>query len=272
MKSTSKISSLAALLVLLGASGCGSHAPAKSDGALLTSVAQTAEAQFPIYATAIPAQPSDTPSPVPTSTIAIFPTLTPYNTVAYAPTSSPCNDAAYVADVTFPDNSVVAPSASFNKTWSIRNSGTCTWDTGYSITFLSGTQMDGQTTTLGGSVAPGSTTNVTVAMVSPGTAGTYTGWWRMADDSGSRFGESVSVVIQVSTSVTSTPTITPTASKTSATTSTAAATATFTSVPATSTAVPSSTTAPQPTNTSTPVPPTSTPAPPTATPSALATG
>ncbi|MGA2112597.1 MAG: NBR1-Ig-like domain-containing protein [Anaerolineales bacterium] len=279
MKSLSKFSSWAVLSVLIGycACGCGSHATATSQAPFFTSVAETAAAQFPIYATAIPLLPSATQTLMPTSTYAFFPTLTPYATYAVEATSSACNDSAYVADVTFPDNTVLAADASFDKTWSIQNTGTCTWDANYSITFVSGDQMSGATTTIGDSVAPGDTTDITVSMVSPSSDGSYTGYWRMADDNGNQFGESVYVLIQVSSSVTSTPTITPTRSDTSVATSTVAPTsaqtttytpvpaATSTSVPAntstsapTSTPVPSNTSMPVPSSTFTAIPPTAT--------------
>ncbi len=110
MKSLSKFSSWAALSVLIGncACGCASHPAATSQAPFFTSVAETAAAQFPIYATAIPLQPSATQTLMPTSTYAFFPTLTPYATYAVEATSSACNDSAYVADVTFPDNTVLA--------------------------------------------------------------------------------------------------------------------------------------------------------------------
>jgi hypothetical protein len=53
-------------------------------------------------------------------------------------------------------------------------------------------------------------------MISPSTAGNYTGYWRLVNDSGINFGQPVSVEIVVSsaaatttTTVTSSPTVTP---------------------------------------------------------------
>jgi len=70
--------------------------------------------------------------------------------------------------------------------------------------------MDGNTTSISGTVAPGGTTDITVPMVSPSVDGTYTGYWQMMNSDGELFGVVVYVVIQVSSSVTSTPTLTAT--------------------------------------------------------------
>ena len=159
--------------------------------------------------------PTDTPigSPVVTG----FPhfNFTPPDTATARPivtqaptviTVSSCNDSAYVSDVTIPDNTVMAPGASFVKTWALQNTGTCTWDTSFKLVFVSGSQMGGASTNLASSVAPSQQVQVSVSLTAPTTAGTYTGYWRLADDTGTGFGESVTVVIVVSTSLTSTPT------------------------------------------------------------------
>lgn len=119
-----------------------------------------------------------------------------------------CDNSAFVADVTYPDNTVVAPDTPFTKTWSLENTGTCTWDKSYSLFFTSGNEMGGATTPINGSVAPGDSTEISVSMISPGDEGTYTGYWRMMNNGGVEFGKSVYVTVEVSASVTSTPTIT----------------------------------------------------------------
>ena len=97
--------------------------------------------------------------------------------------------------------------------------------------------MSGSTTLLSDTVPAGGSTNVSVEMTAPTTAGSYTGYWRLQNASGVSFGEAVYVQIVVSGS-TSTPTAT----------STAASEEEATNTP-TSTAVPTSTTEPTSTNT-----------------------
>ena len=120
------------------------------------------------------------------------------------PTTHSCNS-TFVADATIPDNTVMSPGQTFVKTWTLQNTGTCTWDTSFTMRFFSGDQMSGGSGTVSSAVAPGQQGNVSVTLTAPLTAGTYTGNWRLADNSGITFGEIVDVVIDVNGSVTETP-------------------------------------------------------------------
>ena len=159
--------------------------------------------------------PSDTPIGSPAGTG--FPqfNFTPPDTTTAPPTAtqgpisnpvSPCNNSQYESDVTIPDGTIIAPGASFLKTWAIQNTGTCTWDTNYQLIFISGDQMSGTSTNLTTSVAPSQQVQVSVSLTAPTSIGTYKGYWRLADDQGDAFGESITVVIVVSSTLTSTPT------------------------------------------------------------------
>jgi hypothetical protein len=100
-----------------------------------------------------------------------------------------CDWAQFVTDVTVPDGTIFQPGATFTKTWRLKNIGTCTWTTSYSMVFVSGTQM-GSTTSVSmpGNVAPGQTVDVSVPMTAPNTAGNYTGYWKFKNPSGVLFG------------------------------------------------------------------------------------
>jgi hypothetical protein len=177
---------------------------------ILIAVGQTLTAQYtPVADTATPA-PTETATPLGSATISV-PTVMSYSTA-----TSSCDNAAYVADVTIPDGSIVAKSATFTKTWTLRNNGNCTWSSTYKLKYFSGDQLGGASVQVGESVAPGGTTNLSISMTAPSTAGTYTGYWRMVNDAGTFFGEPVSVKIVVAsvtttttTTVTRTPTVTP---------------------------------------------------------------
>lgn len=119
-----------------------------------------------------------------------------------------CNLAAFLSDVTIPDNTVVAAGKKFTKTWKIKNMGACTWTTAYSIKFTGGSQMSGARTYLKTTVAPATSMDISVDLVAPSTTGTYTGYWQMADDSGSVFGTSLYLTIIVSATPTGTITTT----------------------------------------------------------------
>jgi len=69
------------------------------------------------------------------------------NGLTIAPASTPppagCDRAQFISDVTVPDGTTFAPGAAFNKTWRLKNVGTCTWTTSYSLVFDSGEKMGG---------------------------------------------------------------------------------------------------------------------------------
>ena len=117
--------------------------------------------------------------------------LAPAATVStqHAEAQSICDWAQFVTDVTVPDNTVFQPGTTFTKTWRLKNIGTCTWTTSYSLVFDSGAQMGGPASVnLPNSVAPGQTVDVTVTLTAPTTAGNYIGYWKFQNASGVNFG------------------------------------------------------------------------------------
>ena len=101
-----------------------------------------------------------------------------------------CTDRAqFIADVTVPDGTRYEPNATFTKTWRLRNIGTCTWTTSYTMAFDSGTAM-GSTTSVAmpNSVAPGQNVDVSVNMTAPNAAGHYIGYWSFRNAAGTKFG------------------------------------------------------------------------------------
>lgn len=101
----------------------------------------------------------------------------------------PCDKLEFVADVTIPDNTVIAGGSTFTKTWRIQNAGTCTWTTAYKLVFASGDAMNGPSSVaLPGNVNPGGTVDLTVTLTAPSNAGTYQGFWKLQNASGGSFG------------------------------------------------------------------------------------
>ena len=100
-----------------------------------------------------------------------------------------CNAATFVADVTIPDGTYINPGASFTKTWTLKNTGTCAWNPSYGLVFVSGEQMGGVSPTfLGRWVSPGQNVNVTVNFTAPTAGGTYRGYWKLQNATGAQFG------------------------------------------------------------------------------------
>jgi len=109
---------------------------------------------------------------------------------ASASAAQSCTDRAqFIADVTVPDGTRYDPSATFTKTWKLRNIGTCTWSTSYTMFFESGTQMGSTSSvTFPSTVAPGGNLDISVNMTAPNAAGHYIGYWKFKNASGVAFG------------------------------------------------------------------------------------
>jgi hypothetical protein len=165
-------------------------------------------------------QPSEVPQATTVPPADSQPTLTPAPPTETPPSGSGPSgcvlSAQYVADVTIPDNTVLAPNASFVKTWRVKNNGTCSWDAGYQLVYAEGTQMSGPAGVNVNSTAPGANVDISVNLVAPGAPGTYTGKWRLKASNGAIFGGlTVVIVVPEPPTDTPTPTTTPTPSPTS---------------------------------------------------------
>ena len=106
----------------------------------------------------------------------------PTATLIPAPTQVTCTDsAAFVSDVTIPDNTVVAANTAFTKTWRVKNTGSCIWDSNYLVAYISGATMSQQPgywiAQQGQTVTPGQIIDVSVGMTSPTDNGNYTSYW-----------------------------------------------------------------------------------------------
>jgi hypothetical protein len=100
-----------------------------------------------------------------------------------------CTDAAkFLADVSVPDNSVIAANAPFNKIWRLKNTGSCTWDNSYLVHYISGatmTQSPGYwIVEPGQTVAPGQSVDVSVGMTAPVESGLYQSYWGLKKENG----------------------------------------------------------------------------------------
>jgi hypothetical protein len=138
----------------------------------------------------IPITPSltETPAPTPTSTATPAP---PTNTPLPSPTVvlTPCDLAEFVMDVNYSDGANVNVGKTFTKTWQLKNIGTCTWDTNYSIVFVSGDDLNAPAAvSLTGSVPPGSPADLSVKLKAPNTKGTYQAYFKLRSADGTLFG------------------------------------------------------------------------------------
>lgn len=179
------------IIVMVGCNLPRAQSTPTSPSEAFTQVAETVAAeltQVSTLASPTPNEPTGTATPIYTNTL--IPTVTPAFTPSITPI--PCNLASFVTDVTYPDNTQVAPNQAFVKTWRIRNVGSCSWNSSYFLIFDHG---DGLGVTSGYSqplttsmVNPGQMVDLEVNLTAPVASGTYTGYWRMRDPGGVLFG------------------------------------------------------------------------------------
>ena len=149
-----------------------------------------------------------------TLTPTLVSTLTPGTPTAPSgtiPTTTPCYDLTYVLDVTIPDNTVMTPNKSFTKTWKVKNTGYCAWESGFKLVFTGWDAMGGTAQTLTQKIFPGKEIELSIPLTAPNKTGKARSNWRMTTDSGAFFGDELYLVINVvsPTSTTAPVTATP---------------------------------------------------------------
>ena len=211
---------VAAVLMVAATTSCGTGAtpvPTIDANAIYTSAAQTLAVGIGagMTQTAKAVTPTSATSPTPLATFSIATGSSPFGTPLAGGTpfngiitplpagtqagggGSPsgavgCNNATYLTETDPMDKTQIAAGKKFTKGWSMQNSGTCNWGTGYSWAFVSGEQMGGANiviTAKDTSTAPGHSNTFIVKLTAPATAGEYKGFWRMKAPDGTFFGD-----------------------------------------------------------------------------------
>ncbi len=200
------------LALLLSACGAVAAQPTQAVPAQVgTDVAATLTAQPTATATS-----TMTPTMTPTTTLTPTVASTVGIPVSGATSSSfsnsafGCNNATFVKDVNIPDGTVLARGQGFTKTWRLQNTGTCKWTKNYSLVFVGGSGLGGSSVGIGGNVPVGKKDDISVQLIAPNVDGTYIGFWRMADQNGNLFGETIDVQIVVEQGVVATVVVTAT--------------------------------------------------------------
>ena len=134
--------------------------------------------------------------PIATSTALVLSTFT---ASPLPPSSLPAYE---LLDQDPDDGSTIGQGVKFDMTWTIKNTGTETWNELYTIEFFLGDRIGGGHYTnnryyFREPVAPGETTNVIVDMMTTTTGtGEFYSWWKLKDDMGNNFGD-VTVTLNV---------------------------------------------------------------------------
>jgi len=80
------------------------------------------------------------------------------------------------------------PGETFEAGWTLRNTGSCTWDSGYELVQIGGDDMDVSSLALNTSTAPGDTITLQLELAAPSQDGTYLSAWKLEAGTGQRFG------------------------------------------------------------------------------------
>ena len=114
------------------------------------------------------ALPSNTPAPIGATPFAVVigtSVGTPTTVLGATMTPPPActNDAQFITDVSIPDGTSIVPGTAFDKTWQIRNTGTCPWTSSYRLTQVSDTAVQALTRDIPlPPVDPGATVEITL--------------------------------------------------------------------------------------------------------------
>ena len=200
----------ALLLLAVVLSACAPATPVEPTpdvNVVRTSAAATVVSEFTLTAAVFTptTQPLPTETPTqqflpPTETAAPIFTLDP--TQAALTPDALCDDYSFdltTLDVTIPDGTPMTPGQDFVKTWKIKNTGICTWDTSYKPIFSYSSppnqRMSAHPVPLAALVAPGQEVDVSVQFKAPTTPGEYAGYWQMVNAKGIPFGKKDYILI-----------------------------------------------------------------------------
>lgn len=119
-------------------------------------------------------------------------------TLAPATATPECeNNLVFLRDVTVPDGTHYLAGQEFEKTWEVRNDGTCPWIRGNSLQLVDGVAMGAIDRQALPEAQPGDTVNITILFRAPAQPGTYRSAWKAHDVGGVPFGVQIYVEVIV---------------------------------------------------------------------------
>lgn len=190
-----KVISILVFFSLLMLTAC--YLPSKKNpedsSSVQTSVAETVQVRqtqgaLETLIATLTAQPTQTPIAMTPGATTIVPRPTDYSATG-TPIPTPCDWASLVEDVSIPDGALLLPGQAFTKTWRFKNIGSCTWTSDYSIVFVEGSSLGAPASiNINTTVYPQSTVDISVPMVAPNAAGSYTSNWLLKNATGNTFG------------------------------------------------------------------------------------
>ena len=184
------------MILITGINACNfptrAQATEPSAGYIYTAAAETVQAQL----TQVSQPPATSELLTDTVVLTGSPSPTLHSaTVTQKPDSTTtqetrCNMGEFVSDITIPDDTQIQPGKKFDKTWRLKNTGTCTWSPAYAVVFIGDNELNAPASVqLSISpVAPGETIDVTVPLQAPLSYGKFRQNFKIADETGEQFG------------------------------------------------------------------------------------
>jgi len=200
------VTALAAAAILLSA--CGARVeptPTIDPSQKKTEIAQTVAAELTRVVALTPSA-TITPSPTVTQTPTVAPSPTleggatatvalPTLSFTLAPTASADNYS--LVDEDPKDDKAYKAGESVKKKWVVKNTGTTTWNKNYKLIYLEGPLGKTNEVAVGKDVKPSETVELFMEFTAPN-SGTSRSYWKMMNDQGRLFGESVWIEFRVS--------------------------------------------------------------------------
>jgi hypothetical protein len=152
--------------------------------------------------------------PTASPTLTVEPSATPTTdvtaTLETPAVANPCFKLLWLEDRSIPDGTQMKPNEVFTKTWYVQNNGGCAWAPGFTFTHVGGDPMRGKPLVLNEPVPAGAKREISIELAVPsGINGLIQSSWRMTDQDGNFFGDTLSVNIVVGDIVTPTSTAAP---------------------------------------------------------------
>jgi len=163
------------------------------------------------YAASLTGTPVIVPTEYPTLTAEPSSTPTEVTATLETPqTANPCYNLFYIEDRTIPDGKQMKPNEVFTKTWLVQNNGGCAWAPGFIFNHVGGDPMRGKPIKFTEPIPVGAKREISIELIVPsGQDGLIQSSWRLADENGIFFGDTLSVNIVVGTNGTPTATKAP---------------------------------------------------------------
>jgi hypothetical protein len=155
----------------------------------VTAIAGQVATATPAPAETQPPAATNTPQPSPTPTASSTPTATTPPTASPTAITENCTNQAKFVEETIPDGSTLASKQAFVKTWTLQNTGSCTWTTDYKLVLVSAEAMGAPTSVpISQTVNANDTTVFSIAFTAPTTPGSYQSDWKLQSAAGTVFG------------------------------------------------------------------------------------